>query len=162
MGILDDLNKIANAFQKGVDELNKPESFSKGEAFERYIKEKLFPDDKYQLLHQAHDYNVNKERYVEESKEPDFQFRSRLNKKELYIEAKFRADYFQDAIEICKPFQLKRYQDIDKKTPVFIALGIGGESSSPEQVFIIPIKEIKYTRLFRSFLKNMSVREINR
>ena len=142
-----------NAAQKAVDEFNKPESYAKGEAFEDYICRKIFPDEKYQLLHRTQDYNVNKERFVDDSKQPDLKFRSKINKKEFFVEAKFRSTYNQDCIEWCRFSQLKRYQGIDKQTPVFIMLGVGEDSTSPNQVFLIPMKEIKYTKLYKSFLK---------
>jgi hypothetical protein len=42
-------------------------------------------------------------------------------------------------------------------TPVYIVIGVGGRASLPENVYLIPVKEIKYCNLFRSFLENYEV-----
>jgi hypothetical protein len=52
---------------------------------------------------------------------------------------------------------LKRYKEIDQKTPVYITIGVGKESNSPGQIFFIPLKDIKYAKLNRTFLKDYEV-----
>jgi len=149
---MDIISKFTKITKFAVGELSKPAGFTKGEDFEKYVRVKLFPEEKYQLLHQSHSYATNKERYVDESKAPDYKFMSKINKKEFYVEAKYRSKHM-NAIEWCKLYQLKRYQAIDKETPVFVVLAVGNTASSPEDIYLIPIKDIKYTKLFQSFLK---------
>jgi len=151
MGFISRLTKFV------VDDIKTPEGFFKGEKFEKYIRDHLFTKSKYILLHKTHDYKSNKGDYIENTKEPDLKFRSIKSKKEFFVEAKYRARYYEDAVEWCKPFQLKRYKAIDKQTPVYIALAVGKESSSPGQIFLMPVKDIKYTKLFRSFLRKYEV-----
>jgi len=150
MNILNKALKIAKA---AIDEAAKPESFDKGEDFENYIQKYLFPKEKYDIVHQTQDYVKNKDRYVETTKLPDFMFKSKDTKKQFYIEAKFRSSYFDDSIEWGKEYQLKRYLEINKETPVFIVIGVGGSAGSPKEIFVVPIKHIKYTKLFKSVLK---------
>ena len=149
---MDIFSNIFRVAKVTVNEINKPESYVKGEDFERYVSTRLFPAGKYQLLHQTHDYTTNKERYPDESKEPDYKFRSKINNKEFYVEAKYRKYYHENAVQWCNKYQLKRYQTIDRDIPVFIVLAVGGEPSSPNELFLIPVRDIKYTKLFRSFL----------
>ncbi len=139
------------------DEISTPEGFKKGEAFEDYVRKHLFTKDKFITLQRTHDYAINKNDYIENSKEPDFKFRAIRTGKEFFVEAKYRSTYYEDKVDWCKPFQLKRYKEIDKKLPVYITLGLGGEPDSPDQVFLIPVKDIEYSKLFRSFLKNYKV-----
>ena len=136
-----------------------PEGFIKGEAFEKYIRNHLFIKDKFKILHRSHDYATNKNDYIDDSKLPDFKFREKRTGKEFWVEAKYRSTYYEDKVEWCKPFQLKRYKEIDEELPVYITLGLGGEPDSPDQVFLIPVKDIQssYTKLFLSFLKNYKV-----
>ena len=117
----------------------------------------IFTKDKFDILHKTHDYATNKDDYIENTKEPDFKFRAIKSGKEFWVEAKYRSIYYEDRVDCCKPFQLKRYKEIDKQLPVYITLGVGGEAGSPDQVFLIPIKDIKYSKLFRSFLRNYEV-----
>lgn len=154
---MDIISKVIRVTKVTLDAINKPESFVKGDEFEAYIRTHLFVKDRYDLLQRTHDYTTNKDDYVENTKEPDFKFRSIKTGKEFFVEAKYRSDYYENAIEWCKPFQLKRYKEIDKKISVYVTLGVGKESNSPSQIFFIPLKDIKYTKLFRSFLKDYEV-----
>ena len=136
-----------------------PESFIKGEKFENYIRNYLFPKGKFKMLHRTPSYAINKNDYSsEDSEKPDFKFRAKTGK-EFFVEAKYRSRYYEDKVEWCKPFQLKRYKEIDEELPVYITLGVEGEAGSPDQVFLIPVKNIpsSYTKLFRSFLRNYAV-----
>ena len=154
---MDFISKAIRVTKAALDEINKPETFVKGDNFEAYIRAHLFIKDRYDLIQRTHDYTTNKGDFVENTKEPDFKFRCLKTGKEFFVEAKYRSNYRDNAIEWCKPFQLKRYREIDKKTPVFVTIGVGNESNSPRQIFFIPIKEIKYTKLFRSFLRDYEV-----
>jgi hypothetical protein len=151
------LSNIKRVVKVTLDEINKPESYVKGDAFEKYIRDHLFIKNRYVLLKKTHDFSANKEDYVDDSKEPDYKFKSIKTGKEFFVEAKYRSEYYDNAIEWCKPFQLKRYKEINKKTPVYVIIGVGKEASFPAQIFLIPLKDIKYTKLFRSFLKDYEV-----
>jgi len=72
-------------------EMNKPESYVKGEEFEQYVRRYLFPKERYDPVHQTHDHNANKNDFVEASKEPDFKFRSRRSGREFLVEVKYRS-----------------------------------------------------------------------
>ena len=151
MGFISRLTKFI------VDDISTPEGFFKGEDFEKYVREHLFTKSEYILLDKTHDYKSNKGDYIQNTKEPDLKLRSIKSKKEFFVEAKYRARYYEDTVEWCKPFQLTRYKAIDKQIPVYIALAVGNEPSSPRQIFFLPVKDIKYTKLFRSFLKKYEV-----
>ena len=154
---MDFLSKAARVVKVAFNEINKPETFVKGDNFEAYIRDYLFVKDSYNLIQRTHDYTTNKSDFVENTKEPDFKFRCIKTGKEFFVEAKYRSNYYDNSIEWCKPFQLKRYKEIDKKTPVYITIGVGYESDYPKEIFFIPLKDIKYTKLFRSFLKQYKV-----
>ena len=154
---MDIFSNIARVAKVTIDEINKPESYVKGDAFEDYIRTNLFIKDRYDLLQRTHDYTTNKEDFVENTKEPDFKFRSIKTGEEFFVEAKYRSVYYKDTIEWCKPFQLKRYKEIDQKTPVYITIGVGKESNSPGHIYFIPLKDIKDTKVNRNFLKDYEV-----
>jgi hypothetical protein len=155
MGLIRRLSKGLKAMN---DELSKPESFAKGDAFEEYVREYVFPKDKYELINRTHSYQDNKDDYIETSLHPDFTFRCIQTGKEFYVEAKFRVgEYYKNKIEWCKQYQLKRYKQIERKEkPVFLCLGIGDSPTRLSEVFIIPMSKINYTGLFDSFLDKYS------
>jgi len=148
---------LTRAFKAAWAEMTKPATHVAGDEFEQYVRKYLFPKEGYDLVHQTHDYEANKNDFVETSKEPDFRFRSRRSGREFLVEAKYRSRLYQGAVEWCKLYQLKRYKTIGRAMSVFVAIGLGGLPESPEHVYIVPVKYIKYTRLFPSFLKNYEV-----
>lgn len=149
------MKSIGVGLKAMIDDALTPESFKKGEQFEKYVRTYLFVSAYYDVVHKTHSYLDNKGDYVEESMKPDYLFRDKYSKKEFYVEVKFRSNSYQGKVEWCKNiYQLKRYKQLDKEKPVFILLGIEGEPSKPAYIFLIPMKEIKYTGLFYSFLEN--------
>jgi len=140
-----------------VSEVTKPDSFVKGDEFESFIRTYLYPKNDYDLLHRTHDYTSNKNDYIETSKEPDFKFKSRKTGREFFVEAKYRSGFYKQAIEWCKPYQLKRYKGIDKKIPISVVIGVGNLPNSPHHVYCIPLKDIRYTKLFCSFLNKYEI-----
>ena len=47
------------------------ESFNKGQAFEDYVEQVLFPASHYELLHKTNSFDQNSQRYVGDSRKPD-------------------------------------------------------------------------------------------
>jgi hypothetical protein len=151
------MNVLARVVKAVADEISTPETFRKGDDFVSFTRNVLFPKDKYALLQRTHAYAVNREDYVESSQEPDLKLRGLRTGTEFYVEAKFRADFFRGAVECCKPYQLERYCRINAGTPVLVALGVGGQPDAPAQVFLVPVAEMKYAKLFRSYLNEYEI-----
>ena len=131
MGIFDSLTKAANTF---IEDINTPESFKKGEKFEKYTRDTIFPPAKYNLLKQTHNYSQNSKDFVQESLEPDFEFECKETKRKFYVEAKFRSDIYNGKIKSLNKEQFERYKEIGKSVTVFIIIGIGDDPSKPEHV----------------------------
>jgi hypothetical protein len=140
------------------EELTKPSSFVKGEVFEDYVRNIVFPSDCYKLINRTHNYATNNGDYVESSLKPDFEFQCLETSKKFHVEVKYRKGYYnyQDKLEWCKPYQLKRYKEIDKEQPVFLLLGIGDRPNKPDEIFIIPMSKIGFTGFYDSFLDQYS------
>jgi Holliday junction resolvase-like predicted endonuclease len=151
------MGKLARAVKAFLGELHKPGTAVKGEEFEHYVRKHLFTKEEYDLVAQTHDYRTNEDDFVETSKDPDFKFRSRRSGREFFVEVKYRSGLYQGAVEWCKPYQLKRYKEIARATPVLVAIGVGGRAESPEHVYIVPVERIKYRNLLPSFLKYYAV-----
>lgn len=58
------LNKLFRAYKAAKNEITKPESFTKGDDFENYVREIVFPKDRYELIHKTHSYHENKGDYI--------------------------------------------------------------------------------------------------
>jgi hypothetical protein len=133
-----------------------PETYQKGETFESYVREYLFPKEKYRVVDKTHNYLENKNDYIERTKDPDFKFRS-SNGKVFYVETKYRSYYLDGAIKWCKKYQLLRYREVDQRIPVYIVIGTGEHPNNPTQLFFIPLRHIRYVKLYPSFLQRYSV-----
>jgi len=151
------MGAIERALKAAWQELRKPASYVKGDEFECYIRNSLFPHVNYDLLHKNYDYLTSKLFYIESSNEPDFKFRAQKSGAEFFIEAKYRSHFYKGRLEWCKTYQLRRYQVINKETPIFVVIGVGGQPMTPERVFLVPVKDIKYTVLFQSFLRKYEI-----
>lgn len=136
-------------------------SFEKGENFERFVEEQLFSQKDYVLVHRTNNFEQNKDRYAENTLFPDFKFRCKKTLEEFYVEAKFRSKFnSKKQIEIMSDAQFDRFNSIEYKEvkPVYLAIGIGGESTFPERISLIPLKEIKNPKLSENFVKDYYVR----
>lgn len=154
MRLLSIIGKIADVISDGI---NTPESFLRGEDFEKYVEDYLFLKSHYELLEKTHNYQTNSKNYVEASLKPDFKYRDRVTKKEFYVEAKFRTSDYKNKFVWCNEAQLSRYQAINKQNPVFLILGDGGKADWPDNLSLIPISKAKYTGLFPSFVDQFAI-----
>jgi hypothetical protein len=154
MRILSIIGKIADIIS---DEIHTPESFKRGQDFEKYVEDYLFLKSNFDLLEKTHNYQTNSKNFVEASLKPDFKYRDRFTKKEFYVEAKFRTSDYKNKFIWCNDKQLARYQAINKQTPVFLILGDGGKASWPDNLSLIPLSKAKYTGLFPSYVDKFQI-----
>lgn len=131
----------------------------KGTRFESFVSKEIFIDKLFDLVEMTRDFDSNSERFEERSMNPDFCFRDKRTGDEFWIEAKYRNGLFKNkkgqfVCEICKPWQLNRYKEVEKSTgkKVYICLGIGEDPRLPETIHLIPVSNA-YPQLFQSRLK---------
>jgi hypothetical protein len=148
------MNVMSRAVKAFLDEINKPETYVEGDEFENFVRNKLFPAGKYDLVQKSPDYITNKYDFADTPEEPDFKFRPHEGGREFFVEATFRSGFHDDAVDCCNFHQLKHYHEIDKSTPVYIVIGVGLPAAAPQHLYLIPAKDIKNTTLNNSFLKD--------
>ncbi len=75
------------------------------------------------------------------------------------IECKFRPTLTSDIIEIGPDGKVKEYIDYSfaKHIPVYVAIGLGGYPSKPDEVYIVPITEFKSERISLSEIKKFRI-----
>jgi len=158
-----DYNKIiSNAENQLKDRKSDSETelidFNKrnGDDFEKFVIQK-FDKEYFTIKEWAGDKYVNGI-YAKTTPQPDILIEFRLKQKtsEFSVECKWRKSLFKNGVEFAKNEQFERYKDFqkDKNIPVFIAIGIGGKGKQPEQLFIIPLKEINSNFIHINTLKN--------
>ena len=119
------------------------ESSKKGEQFEKYVQDIIFPDAHYELIYKTSDSKQNTYRYPKKSLEPDFHFKCRLTGQEFHVEAKWRAKPFKNQFDVLSGNQIKLFPSLESKSnPLDILFGYGGVASEPDYVHLIPLQEI--------------------
>ncbi len=118
----------------------------KGREFENYIIEKFNPKY-FSYLDWSGD-KYHKGRYALSSLNPDLKlgFRKKgMNRTfKFHVECKYRGGFYKNQLEF-KEQQIKRYKKFASisREKVFVAIGVGGPPNSPNEVYIVPLKEMK-------------------
>lgn len=124
------------------------DSFNKGQAFEDYVEQVLFPASHYELLHKTNTYDQNSQRYVGDSRKPDFRFKCILTGFEFHVEAKYRSNPFNGYYDILSPAQVLAFPEIhQKEIPIYIALGYGGDASDPSYISLVHYGDAKTEKI---------------
>jgi hypothetical protein len=135
----------------------------KGKRFEKFVIEKFSPQY-FDIVDQTHSWQTNQERYVESSLNPDYTLRYRPTREKFAVECKYRSHLNpQGMLEYCKQYQLERYKKFmeTQKIPVFIVVGLGGDDEDPNDLFVLPLKDMKYPSLYPSIYKAYSKNPLN-
>jgi hypothetical protein len=127
-----------------------------GDDFEKFVVQK-FNKKYYTIKEWAGDKFINGH-YADTTPQPDLLLELSLTGKkyEFYVECKWRRNLYKNGVEVAGKNQLDRYKKFqkDKNIPVFIVIGIGGKGISPEQLFIVPLKNLDDNFIYISKLKN--------
>lgn len=130
------------------------DSRKKGFAFEKYVVKK-FAKEYFKIMEWTGD-KFTDGIYAENTKQPDLVYAFTLgdSSQSFAVECKWRNKFYNNEVEIATAQQIKNYKAFEKKRgmPVFITLGIGGEPSSPKQLYIIPLDKIFSNKIDQSFL----------
>lgn len=95
-------------------------------------------------------------RYADTTTQPDIQLSLKLGKSSypFAVECKWRSQPKGDFVQFAEEVQLERYKAFanQENYPVFIVLGVGGKPSNPDELYIIPIKDLNKPVLHKSVL----------
>lgn len=117
----------------------------KGKRFEEFVVSLCVNKAIFELLSWRGD-KTSGEIYAKDSLLPDLLIRHKLEKAtvEYFVECKYRSTIPEEGLDIST--QIERYKKMtndDKNREIFVALGVGGSSSAPESLYIIPVRMIK-------------------
>jgi hypothetical protein len=151
------MNVMSRAVKAFLGDFNKPETYAAGDEFENFVRNRLFPAGKYDLVQKTSDFSTNRDDFIDINEEPDFRFRPHEGGREFFVEANFHSGFHDGAINCCNYHQLKRYHELDRNTPVYTVIGVGLPAGSPKYLYLIPVRDIKNTMLNMSFLKEYAI-----
>lgn len=130
------------------------ENKAKGDAFESFVV-KHFNKKFFTLQEWRGDKYVDGN-YPVSSHFPDLEVSFGYINETFAIECKWRKYYYQNAIKWAYDYQIKNYKEYTAKLniPVFVIIGVGGEPSKPEEVFIIPLSKLESNTISEEELKS--------
>ncbi len=118
----------------------------KGEQFEKFVVKK-FDKRYFNLKEWRGDKEINGIS-AETNQYPDLEFEFHLKriKKIFAVECKWRQNFYKNGIQWSKTEQVARYNTYatEKKIPVFVVIGVGGTPDNPAEIFVVPLKSLKY------------------
>ena len=125
------------------------ENERKGLEFEKWVISK-FPEQYYKLIDWKGDKYVDG-RYPESSRFPDLELELQLSNisEKFSVECKWRSSFYRGAVNWASLEKIDIYNQFaaDRQQEVFLVLGVGGEPSDPERVYVIPLKSAQESRL---------------
>ncbi|HYC83639.1 MAG TPA: hypothetical protein VEB86_00395 [Chryseosolibacter sp.] len=95
--------------------------------------------------------------YAEASKYPDFEINMTTvsHNTNFAVECKWRRGFSKNRILWAEDYQIDNYREYEKLSgkPVFVVIGIGGVPSSPETLYVVPLRHITSRYLTYEFLQ---------
>lgn len=154
------LNRTYQNVRTRIRAISLPEEVLKGREFEDFVLE-LFDLNEtmaYSLLEWRSDKSTGDIGPVSNSY-PDFvlEYKEGRKKKRFSVECKWRACIPRRMMKpLIEPEQLVRYKEysVEKGQEVYIILGVGGEPSMPEELFLVPLDSFQEVQSKPSLLTN--------
>ena len=116
----------------------------KGRQFEDFVVSLCSDKSRFRLLAWRGDKIVG-HTYALENLMPDLHIRHKLKDTivEYFVECKYRSSWGEGGIDLSGQFLRYRNAAKDRGIELFIALGIGGSPSNPDELFIVPGRMVK-------------------
>jgi hypothetical protein len=139
--------------QTAINKNDLLDNYDKGRDFEDYIR-RLFNENSFRLKKWR---QAQKDiMYSLDHSCPDLELVFAGRRKYLFaVECKWRKEFRNGKIDWANDYQICSYMNFQnqKRIPVFVAIGIGGEPSYPEKLFVTPLDNIcNYTDVYESQL----------
>lgn len=144
-----DLYNLADRFCQSAEQEVEPISINqiKGRRFEEFVVSLLSDKAKFKLLAWWSD-KIYQNTYAVENLYPDLHIKHNLDTcaVEYFVECKYRSSWGQGKIDISSQFLRYRKYAKAHNIELFIALGVGGKPSAPDEFFIVPARMIGYSK----------------
>jgi hypothetical protein len=161
--IVQDL-KDANVIAAKPPELTKDEvNKRKGNEFEKFVIEKF--DNKYFKCKNWRGDKFVPSHFPESNKYPDLEleFNHRDYSKKIAVECKFRSNFSGGCVDLGSYEKLQEYKNFERENniQVYLVLGVGGEPTAPEELFLIPLPHIDSNRINKRKLNQNYSKSLN-
>lgn len=117
---------------------------NKGIEFEKYVVERFEPE--YFRLKEWRSDKYHEGIYADSNRLPDLEYlyTDSRNQIEFAVECKWRAKTDNGKLEWAKDYQFKTYKEYarERNITVFVIIGVGGQPSNPENLYIVPLRKV--------------------
>lgn len=120
------------------------ECYEKGYQFEKYVKQ-LFNEHSFELYKWRKSQRNPQDLFSSDYYNPDLELYFKGSRKHWFaVECKWRQEFVNGRITWAKQSQISAYLRFQgsSRIPVFVAIGIGGEPSNPDKLFVTPLNNI--------------------
>lgn len=132
-------------------------NFRIGNEFEDYVI-RMFDPRRFELIHRTPTNRDTDGRFVQSMAYPDLRFREISSGNTFWVEVKYRSRTEERGnITWCSYPQLRNYKNARyiSEEPVFIIIGVGGNTHDPDRVFTLNLDRVNYTTLYyRTYANN--------
>jgi rRNA maturation endonuclease Nob1 len=146
------------------DEVLEESPEEKGLRFEKYVVHKF--DLRHHKIKEWRGDKFTNGIYAESSKYPDIEVELSLRdtSKTFAVECKWRRGYSKNGIRCARKDQIDNYKRYSEENgiPVFLVIGVGRSPENPDDVFIVPLNDIKDPFLSSDFLEKYGRLDKNR
>lgn len=127
----------------------------KGDDFEKFIVQK-FNKKYFHIKEWAGDKYIDG-RYAQTTLHPDLLMEFHIGERtdEFAVECKWKSNITEKGIVFASKEQYSRYKrfEVERKVPVFIAIGLGGKALMPEKLYIVPLRLLTSNFVFPGTLE---------
>ena len=131
------------------------DGFEKGRLFEQYVIQ-LFNQYNFKFAEWRMSQKLEDKLLLQDCGNPDLELIfSRHKNHHFAVECKWREKFVDGKIKWAHEHQIRSYKNFEnqRRIPVFIAIGIGGEPSKPEKLFVTPLRNIEmYSEVYEADL----------
>lgn len=126
-----------------------------GRDFEQFVITR-FDNREYRLIEWRSDKYIQGWGGPESSRAPDILMEHVASGDRFSIECKFRSRASGNRLVWARPDQLESYREYEvaQKIPVYVAIGLGGSPSAPENLFIMKLERMKFPDVMLYYLEN--------
>lgn len=172
MGLISSLFKLfasdkdaESEIKKEIPSRHKKTAKEKGDAFENYVIRKF--DRKFFALKDMRSDKGADGFYPESNKYPDLVLEYRPASARFAVECKWRSGWWRrndgrESIDWAGgDKKIQNYKEYSEQNdiPVFVAIGVGGKPDNPEELFVAPLKALKYRYAEKNYLENFIKRD---
>jgi hypothetical protein len=140
-----------------MNQINQSDICVKSPVFGYFIRRRLFPVNKYDLLPITPGAPAPASDSAQAKRETCFKYKSRESGKEFFVAARYLLGAYSASVEWCQDVEFEKYQEMDSNAPVYILIGAGPQPAAPQQVFMFPFKDIRFNKVLHKYIEKYKI-----